>query len=332
MIETRRNRLAPVTTAVVAALLLAGAGLAPRADAASLPLEHVKMSQQRFDDAGNPVLAANLVPDDGLVPRWSTCAPGATTCTPSGTTARSFEPGPTPAGTEFVASGTRNGTTYVARSSPWQGTVAATAPPSLAGAPQLGQRVTATGAAWSGGWGGEFDHVSVVACRTAGGQGCTTIAHPQASPAPGNSVVLDARWTGRHLFAYDVRYGRDTPFPAIRHVSPTGVPVRAVGPTVARSAPLGPVTGPGTVAMRRQWTRLRDGRVLVGRATCPRGCVVSVSVANRPGGTEAQARVRFRGSRRLAVAFGGLTPHTSLIARVRLGGTPAVTASLGAPH
>lgn len=308
--------------ALVVLLLLAGAAVA-RADGYGVTID-----EESFDSSGNPSLYATFMPDGRLAtPSWAICAPGGASCAPAGVTNRAFKPGPVPAGTRFQATATYAGTAYAALSDPWQGTVGATAPPTLTGVAKVGAVVTPHAATWGGGWGDRgIDLLHVEACRTRDGRGCTTVAHPSA-PRYGLRQPLDPRWSGEWLFAFDEHYGRGTVFPAIAFVDPTAIPPTPVGPTVARSAPLGPVAGPA-LALRRHPLLLRDGRLLLGRATCARTCDVALrAIAGR---ASRSARLRVRGTRSLTVpGAAGLRLEQGLWMRIRIAGTPLVQTFAG---
>jgi len=302
------------------ALLLALAAAAPSAgDILPPQQEDVAITQQLFDRDGNPWLIANFAPDGALAtPSWAVCAPGAAACTPAGVTDQSFRAGPTPAGTTFEASATHAGTTYRARSDAWLGTVAATAPPALSGTAQVGAIVTPHAGSWRGGWGGEFDLLHVEACRTRDGRDCITVAHPWVLRR-GLRQPIDPRWSGEWLFALDERFASGTAFPAIGYLSPTSIAPTPPGPTVARSAPLGPVAGPA-LRLRAHPLLRRDGRLLVGRATCARRCDVAVRVLT--GRRAARATFAVHGTRALTVRAAGLRLARELIVRVRIAGAP----------
>jgi hypothetical protein len=316
MVARRRSPRSLATFALAAAVL---ALAAPHAGA--MAGYGMQVSQELLARDGDPLLVANFSPDGSLAtPSWAVCAPGAPTCTPAGVTNRLFSPGPEPAGTTFEASAVYGGVTYAARSDPWQGAGAATAPPTLTGAPKIGAVVTPHAGAWSGGWPGDFDLLHVEACRTRDGRGCTTIAHPRA-PLHGLRAPLDPRWSGRWLFALDERYGPGTAFASMAFGSPVGIPPTPPGPTVSRSAPLGPVTGPA-LALRDHPLLQLDDRLLIGRATCAGRCRVTLRVAT--GRTSAHAALALRGTRNLTVPAAALHLEDGATIRVRIDGTPLV--------
>lgn len=308
-----------VLVALVALPLLLPLALAAGARAAGYD---VAITQELLGADGNPSLVANFQPDGGLAtPSWAVCAPGAATCAPAGVTNQVFVPGPEPAGTTFEARAVYGGVTYTARSDLWQGTVAATAPPTLTGTPAVGAVVTPHAGAWSGGWGGEFDLPRVEACRTRDASDCTTISHPRAF-RDRYAARIDPRFSGAWLFALDERYPRETVFDGVGILWPFTIPPAVVGPTVSRSAPLGPVTGPA-LRLRDHPLLRRDDRLLVGTATCARRCRVNVRVIAM-GGRAAHATLVVRGTRDLTVAAAALRFEHGATIRVQLAGTPLV--------
>lgn len=289
----------------------------------------VAITQELLARDGSPSLVANFRPDGGLAtPSWAVCAPGAASCTPAGVTNQVFTPGAEPAGTTFEASATYGGTTYTARSDPWQGAVAATAPPTLTGTPKVGAIVPPHAGAWSGGWGGELDLAHVEACRTQAGTGCTTISYPHAF-RDRLAARIDPRFSGDWLFALDERYARETVFTAADMLWPFAVPPTPVGPTVSRSAPLGPVTGPA-LQLRDHPLLRRDDRLLVGTATCAHRCRVGIRVIAM-GGRAARASLPIRGTRDLTIPAAALRFEHGARIRVQIAGTPLVETFV-APH
>lgn len=331
-----------VTMAALAALAVASgpsrppsapaSGPAPRsasvgpahAGSAQAPTYEMRIDQEHFDPAGNPVLVANFSPDSGLAtPTWSLCPPGGAACQPTGVKSQVLEPGPTEAGTTFEATVTYKGVTYRARSSPWLGRLTATSRPRLEGEARVGARVTPVAGEWSGGWGDEGNVLSVVACRPRDMRDCVTIAHPWV--LGGFRGRIDPRWSGYYLFAYDVREPADAIHPAIGYVVPQAIAVPPLSAMVARSEPLGPVRGP-SLRLRRRARRLPNGRLAIGHVRCARGCRVAVSVRDLYGRRPfQQAQTTVHGSATLVVREPGLRyPDGPIIARVRVGSAPVV--------
>lgn len=289
------------------------------------------ITQQLYDEDGQPFLVANFSPDGGLAtPAWARCAELAPTCLPLGVTNQALKAGPTPAGTTFEASASFAGRTWRVRSDAWHGTVTSTEPPTVSGTARVGERIAPRPAAWAGGWGaGDWDEISLAACRTPQGTDCVTIAHPRVRASRDGSAILDARWSGRYLFAFDKRYGRGTAFPAIGYSSPELIPPPAVGPTVARSAPHGPVRGP-RLTLRERLRTLRGDRLLVGHVRCGR-CQVRVAVRDRSRrhGAITRRTLRIAGHGALVVPRRALPTTIAVQVRVRVGSTPPVTVQLG---
>jgi hypothetical protein len=217
--------------------------------------------QAIYDQNGNPVVGANFRPKANLAsPSWEICSPpNASTCTPANSDLQSLEPGPSPAGTVFQATATYEGHTYTARTAVWLGQVRAIRRPRLEGRPQTGRLVMANPALWHGGWqpdpaykpqlgalsGGRlpaFDFLSVEACRTRSASRCINLSAGGPSRASAQQPVRVARrFIGWYLFAFDERLPADTVFDAPAYGTPGAVPPLKLGPTVARSEPVGPV-------------------------------------------------------------------------------------------
>lgn len=211
----------------------------PTADRASAPITYGVNVQAVYDKAGNPDLTGNFSPDGGVAkPIWSICPPpDVSVCTPANSKSQFLEAGPTPAGTVFQATATYNGNTYLARSALWQGTVRATTRPRLEGSARYGAPVKPHGASWAGGWGSEFDLVSVEACRTRDARRCVNLSAPEGYGFSNRPPVVGAWFTGWYLFAFDQRLPHDILFAEPGYGSAAAVPPVKAGQTVARSAP-----------------------------------------------------------------------------------------------
>jgi hypothetical protein len=259
----------------------------------SAPISYGVDIQTEYDKAGNPSLVANFAPDGGLAkPSFSTCPPTNVNVCALASTSQFLEPGPTPAGTVFQAAATYQGHTYVARTPPWQGTVQATSPPKLNGSPRYHAAVTPTGATWAGGWGGDFDFLSVEACRTRAATHCVNLSAPKGYGFSTRPVVIDAWSTGWYLFAFDQRLAKDTTFFEYGYSSAAAIPPVHAGPTVARSAPVGPITGPAPPRIRILRTAtVSGGRVLVAKISCSVPCHVFLQVNDNRTGSDARVTV-----------------------------------------
>lgn len=254
--------------------------------------------QAIYDNAGNPVLNANFSPNGALAtPSWSICGPAdVNTCTP--TTANhegELTAGPTPAGTVFQATATYNDHSYTARSATWQGTVRAITPPRLEGPARYNSAVTPLPATWAGGWGSEFDLVSVQACRTRDATHCVNLSPQKGYGFSDQPPIVGAWFTGWYLFAFDQRLARDTAFAEPAYLSAAAIPPVKASQIVARSAPSGAVIGPAPPKVSILTNAsISDGRVLVARVRCAVRCRVSVWVADNH--TANQANLSLTGS------------------------------------
>ena len=107
----------------------------------------------------------------------------------------------------------------------------------------------------------------------------------------------------------------------ISYLEPFEFAPTPVGPTVARSAPLGPVTGP-RLALRKHPLLQRDGRLLLGSVTCAKACRVGVSV--KAAGGELGAGLTVHGTQRLIVPAFDTRLDRQLTVSVRIGSAPLV--------
>jgi hypothetical protein len=245
----------PTVLATTGCLLLAGCGGA--VDGSGSRTARAELAAARYgveiqatvDPFGDPQLTANFRPDAGLAEvRWSICSPpDVTRCTRTHR-AGGLQPGEVAPGTVFAAIARYHGHTYRARTVPWGGRLRAAAPPRLEGRPEVGAAVEPAGASWTGGWGSEFSRLRVQACRTITGKHCVTLsAEGEAYPGRGRRAVIRRRYVGWYLFAYDQRLAHDTIFATPAYGSAEAVPPLQPGPTVAPSAPIGPVTAAASV-------------------------------------------------------------------------------------
>ena len=294
--------------AFVAVLLLGGGialaatrhgGASPRRSSPSR--YHIDI-QAIFDGRGNPALVANFSPNGGLAtPRWLVCPPAhPAICGPARTDGQFLKAGPTPAGTVFEARASYRGKVYLARTATWLGTVRAVSPPTLTGRARYGATVTPHPGRWSGGWqpvpgyrpppgdstggrGPSTDDLNVEACRTPTAARCVNLT-PQGAVLPYGTrpPVIGAAITGRYLFAFDQRFAPDVAFAGGGYSPAAAVGVVDPGPTIARSAALGPIKGPPRprVAILHH-ALIRRRRVLVARLRCSVRCHVLLDVSDR---------------------------------------------------
>ena len=302
--------------------------------------------QQSYDAAGNPTAIANAnVAGATTSPRWSACAPADPTgCRPirsSGTsdTSAFLNQGRTPPGTVFQATLTVHGRTYVTRTGAWLGTVRAVLPPTLTGSPRFGAVMVPHGARWAGGWAApptpdlfagtrglaNEDALSLEACRTPRGHRCVNLTpqgvHGLYSTRP---VAIDNWFTGWYLFAFDQRLATPILLAEPGYGTPSVMPTVKVGATAARSAPLGPVTGPlpPTVAILRTAT-VHDGRILVARVRCRTSCRARVTADDAH--TGAGATTALTGTRVVGVPRRQLRSGHRLSVTVQVGAGPLIS-------
>jgi hypothetical protein len=294
-------------------VLVAGAGLLAVAATSGgrghrSPVPESLTIQAVFDSRGNPSLVANSG-GAGATPRWSICSPPPDAgCVQTKKTRFPFlNPGPEPAGTVFVATETAGGRSYRATVT-WQGRVTAVAPPRVVGRPRFRGHVTVIAGRWIGGWGTELDQLGVEACRTRRGKGCVVLSGGQyGCPGQPARAFVGGWLPGMYLFAFDLREARDGICAGVGYSYPGAVPPWPVQQIVARSAPLGPVTGPPrpTVAILRH-SFLRAGRVDVADVHCATVCRVSVNVFD--GRSSSGARLTLKGPATVGVPRRSLRP------------------------
>jgi hypothetical protein len=330
-----------------AALVTAGHGIASgHGSPASAPRGGVDI-QQSYDRHGNPAVIANAgVPGDTARPVWSVCPPPDTTaCTrvahPEGSWTSAFiQPGTTIAGTVFEARLMTGGRTYIARTGTWLGTVRTVSAPTLTGPARFSATVVPHRARWSGGWAAlptaafgptsgpaSVDVLNVEACRTPAATHCVNLTAQGSVGFSRRPPVVDNWFTGWYLFAFDQRDAVPLLIAQPGYGTPSVIPTVKVGATAARSAPLGPVTGPPPPRVSILRTAiLARGDVLVARVRCAVRCRVSVSVDDRRTGSFARVTLTRRsGSALVGVARRQLR-RGRLDVIVQVGAGPQLTA------
>ena len=222
-----------------------------------------------------------------------------------------FEPGEAASGTVFEAD--LFGVTE--RSKAWQGRLASTLAPTMAGTLAIGGAITPTAGRWSGGWPDDYSLLRLHVCRTAAGDGCVH-----------SSGNLTADQVGWYVFTADTRASAGD---LVGKPPPEGAAyaLPATAANVALSAPAGPIaataqdaprivppTGPGggpttgtakpkpaKVTLRKR--ALRAGRrVTVGSITCATRCRVRLSVGD--GRRTLKRTLSVRGTTRLTIVNG----------------------------
>jgi hypothetical protein len=291
--------------------------------AAPAHAQTAKISQQMIDPNGDPLVVAFAAPDgaQGDVTGWRICRDGVT-CEDAAVTSTGphsldvFKPGETAPGSVFeVVVNDRGGHVTTARTTPWQGRVTSTAPPSLTGDVAVGGMVRPVAGTWSGGWGNDADGLGVIACKTPAREGCRTLSFYKYS-LPGAAAIVDATDAGCYLFAFDQRFEAN-PIMTNEWADPRSVPAPQPAQTLSLSAPAGQVPGgdcspvppsslrtqltpAGAVSavIRRRALRER-GRIVIGRVRCEATCRVQLSVSD--GRRTVKRSLKARGSQELAI-------------------------------
>ena len=259
---------------------------------------------------GNPLIGVGLPVD---LDELRACPPGGA-CETVNVRDLPVEPGAAASGTVFEAD--LFGVTE--RSRPWQGQLAQTLAPTMAGTLAIGGTITPTAGRWSGGWPDDYSVLRLHVCRTAAGEECVH-----------GSGTLTASQVGWYVFAVDTRTAATATVPK---PPPEGAPfaLPASATTVAFSAPAGPIAsraqdaprivpptgaggnsptqGGGTtkpkapkVTLRKRVLR-KGARVTVGSITCAVRCKVKLSVAD--GRRTLTRNLSVRGTAQLAIVKG----------------------------
>jgi hypothetical protein len=162
-----------------------------------------------------------------------------------------------------------------------------------------------------GGLAPDVDAATIEACRTRTGTHCVNLG-PPPSRKPYDygfntrPVVISTWVTGWYLFGFDQRWAGDADLSGFT-VYPVHDFPPYTGPTIARSAPLGPVRGPRPPRIRFLRSAIvRDGRVLVASFSCVVRCTGTLAVYQ--GGSGPVSHVSVTGSQLVGVPRGQLHP------------------------
>lgn len=224
---------------------------------------------------------------------YSMCAPrGSSSCTNVTVTKGVPLPGPQPAGTLFKVSARYHGRVY-SSSARWHGTVRAVSGPTLDGAARVGATVTALPARWTGGWATDTDQLGIEACRTQSASTCVMLTgvwldcHKLGCGIQGGvigdhgsdtSTRIGYALSGWYLFALDARLDPG-PGGLVGFSSPAGLPVWHVSPTLVRSSPRGPISGPpGPRVGIFTRARVNGDHVVVASVRCAVSCHAWITV------------------------------------------------------
>jgi hypothetical protein len=173
--------------------------------------------------------------NNGAVPSWQVCQPGLTDCAPFA--AGNFDT--TNAPPESVFWGGGDLVTPV-----WKGNLREVTPASVRGRVRGSEVVTPVAGTWEGGWGDDYDSLSLLICTTTSGDHCLQVNHegPARSCGSEGATLIDPAFAGRYLRVVDRRYGSGTVFAGVGH--PAYYPIGKVEPeatvsvaTVGRIAP-----------------------------------------------------------------------------------------------
>jgi hypothetical protein len=178
----------------------------------------------------------------------------------------------------------------------WGGAIGVAAPPVLSGDARYGAVVTGGAARWTGGWGTEVDQLGIEACRTVRGTGCVMLSGEELDCSPTgcgslggvagsserpNRARIGNWYTGWYLFALDAILG-NTLSGAVGYSSPAALAPWPTNPTVIRSEPSRPVTGPPPPRVRfLPDAQAHGNHVVVASARCTVSCHVWITVRRR---------------------------------------------------
>lgn len=280
-------------------LLTIGTGAAALLFATPAGAQEARISQEIFGPDGQPVLVANPSPDggQGRIAAWRFCPPQGA-CQPvvgdGSPDDRQIEPGDVAAGTTFEADSiARDGRRTTARSNAWNGRVTATSAPAVTGELRVGSFARPVAAAWTGGWGMEYDRLRLEACRDRTARRCETLSAEGEDPATcsGAAAVLGRRYTGWWVRAVDMRLARDTAFAGVGYLNARAIPLARASRVTVRSQLVGPVLAPRgrfvecaapDIAIPGR-ARKEAGRVQLAQVTCTSACdrVLAVRDARR---------------------------------------------------
>lgn len=247
---------------------------------------------------GDPVPSVGAYPDGTASPiRYSICPPGtASGCSTLRVVKGLPLPGPQPPGTLFKVTAHYHGHTY-SSSAKWLGDVRAVSPPALHGAARVGATITALPARWTGGWATDTNQIAIEACRSRTATGCVMLTGVWldcnkigcgiqggvvGDHSSDDTTRIGYALSGWYLFALDDRIGPGANG-LVGFSSPAALPVWHASPTLVRSRPYGPVTGPPGPRVRIfPRAQVSGNRVVVATVHCAVRCHAWITV-NRVG-------------------------------------------------
>lgn len=178
----------------------------------------------------------------------------------------------------------------------WHGNVRAVEPPTVHGEVQANQLVRPIPGRWNGGWAGDYDWMQLAACKTAIGEGCTTLTdmHYNGGCAH-DAAVLDRAFTGYYLRVADRRVDRNAGIALYAISTPYAGELWEPGPliSVAMVGRIGPASGPraakcGPPPIVERAAILKSGEALI---SCVLGCKATLVAARRGRQVKAHSRV-----------------------------------------
>lgn len=293
---------ASLLTAVVA---LGALALVPASAGAEVVGKTIDISQEIYDDHGDPLLIGNASPVGGKALIWERCAPLAPTCEELPGRGSSLEPGETLPGTVFRVRRADVPDPEVVTSHPWGGRVTLTQPPFVTGEIKEMSRVVPHPGQWSGGWPGDTDAVTVFACKTRSSSLCNVVTGAWYSS--GSDPVdrpIGSLYLGWKLFVVNYRNPQDALYPAVGLGVTRTNPLKSPDVTTA-IVEFGRVADSPEYSVRLFSRTHRDRRdqLSIAKIKCPGACRVRINalITVKDGWSPYQATRTVHGSGTLRV-------------------------------
>jgi len=172
------------------------------------------------EDGGGRMVANSQTNPEDETWSWEACGIDLESCTPFAH-GRIIETAGAPAPTIFRVTSSYGATTLSPR---WNGRVASTSPPSIAGTVRANELVVPVPGEWTGGWEGDVDWTQLAACKGPSDEECTTLTDRHyVGGCRNGAAVIDPRFTGMYLrvadrripaHTFELAYGVSSPYGA----------------------------------------------------------------------------------------------------------------------
>lgn len=336
-------------------ILVAGCGGSSISARSGLKLQPGAVSlfaiQPGLEQDGNPVPNVGAYPDGtASLIRYSMCAAQSPTSCASVPLVKGVPlPGPQPAGTLFKVTAHYRGRAYSSKAK-WHGRVRAVSRPALAGAARVGSTVSALPARWIGGWATDMNQLAIEACRTRGATGCVMLTGVWlecnklgcgiqggviGDHSSGRTTKIGYALSGWYLFALDARMD-PTLNGAVGVSSPAALPVWRVSPTLVRSAPYGPISGPPAPRVHiLPRAEVHGNQVVVASVRCAVSCHVWITASRVGKHFSSGERVAWSANkvinRTARLGVWGSLPRGRVAVQIHVGDGPVVHAPSRVP-